>query len=103
MESATIATVVVALLGSSTLVAVIQWAKDRRKDSVSVESLSVSSLVETVTLLRSELREVRAELAAARAEIERLERSNMNLLLRLSRTIHDITEASQGTNEGNER
>lgn len=70
MNTDIIGAVAIAVLGSSTLVALINWWKDRDTDAAQAEALSTSSLREALTAVRAELQEVRQELKAARAELK---------------------------------
>lgn len=58
-----------AVLGSSTLVALINWRKDRGTDAAQAEALSTSSLREALVAVREELQAVRSELAETKAEL----------------------------------
>lgn len=85
MGSDWIAAIAVGVLGSSTLVALINWWKDRGTDAAQAESLSTSSLREALTAVRSELQEVREELHAARAELEETKKALDEALIQLER------------------
>lgn len=71
-------TVLGIVLGSGALTALIEWLKDRRVDTATIENLSSQSLREALEAVRGELKEVRADLedtkkrlAFAVAELER--------------------------------
>lgn len=64
-------TVAVAVLGSSSLVALINWLKDRKTDAAQVENLSSQSLREALVAVRTELHEVRAELRETKLALDK--------------------------------
>ena len=84
VDSTTAATIIIAILSSSVIVAAVNWFKDREKDGAQAESLSVDSLKEALVAVRSELREVRQDLALAREELEQLRKINSKLIRQLS-------------------
>lgn len=61
--------IAIGVLGSSTLVALINWWKDRKTVAAQAESLSTASLREALLAVRGELQAVRTELAEARREL----------------------------------
>jgi multidrug efflux pump subunit AcrA (membrane-fusion protein) len=75
----------VGVLGSSTIVALINWWKDRDTDAAQVESLSTTSLREALSAVRSELAAVRAELHEARAELKETKAALDEALIQLEK------------------
>ena len=74
-----------AVLGSSTLVALINWRKDRGTDAAQAEALSTSSLREALVAVRGELRAVQAELAETKAELAETKRALDEALVTLAK------------------
>lgn len=77
--------IAVAVLGSSTLVALINWWKDRKTTAAQAESLSTSSLREALLAVRGELQAVRAELSEARHELAETKAALDEALVQLDR------------------
>ena len=75
----------VGVLGSSTLVALINWWKDRGTDAAQAEALSTSSLREALVAVREELRAVRSELAETKAELAETKRALDEALVTLAK------------------
>lgn len=81
-----------AVLGSSTLVALINWRKDRGTDAAQAEALSTSSLREALVAVRGELRAVRSELEAARVELAETKAALDEALVQLERYRRLLTD-----------
>lgn len=81
-----------AVLGSSTLVALINWRKDRDTDAAQAEALSTASLREALVAVRGELRAVRSELEAARVELAETKAALDEALVQLERYRRLLTD-----------
>ncbi len=82
----------VAVLGSSTLVALINWLKDRGVDGATAESLATASLREALEAVRAELQAVRRELEEARAELKQTKLALDEALIQLEKYQRLLTD-----------